>query len=107
MKIKRIVDGVEHWFELTETELRLAYYEQENIYDTQDIIDLIEEMSPEQIQDDYCVSREEFLALAPLIADQMRAYLDSNQILWYDAREEAVNQVIEDYKKHSCPEDLD
>jgi hypothetical protein len=37
MKIKRVVNGIEHEFELTGTELYKAYIEQEHIYDLADV----------------------------------------------------------------------
>ena len=97
MKIHREIGGVSYDFELTEEELFIAYYEQESLFDESNVVELVADLDDDAVLASYGIHKEEFLALRGQIADQMREYIDSGNVLWYDAREFAAENVIADY----------
>ena len=101
MEIHRIINDKKYTFKLSASELCAAYYEQEHIYDEADVRDWLDKMTDEQLED--CgVDREEANALVPMIADRMRYYLEDSPLegeLWYDARENATDDVLAQYVK--------
>ena len=82
MTIKRVVNGVEMSFELTESELMNAYYEWSNEIDKEDVQTVLDEMN-------LSVTDEQL----DLIADTFRDYL-SNDDSWRYHAKYAIKMIL-------------
>ena len=98
MKIKREINGTVHEFELTSNELCEAYYEQEHKFDIDDVDDLICGLDDEYVLEVYGVDAERFRELEPEMAYEKRRLMDKYDMAWNDARDEAVDSILEKYK---------
>ena len=98
MKIKREINGTVHEFELTSNELFEAYYEQEHKFDVDDMEDLICGLENEYVLEVYGVSAERFRELEPEMAYEKRRLMDKYDMAWNDARDEAVDRILEKYQ---------
>ena len=94
MKITREINGKTHTFELTEDELYNAYFEQEHIFDVDDISSFFDELDDGDIMSEYGKTREEVKWHYDEIAYEMRRQMDKYDVdMWY-ARGEAIRQVF-------------
>lgn len=91
MKIKRNCGGAigELTIDLTAEELRAAYYEQEHLFDVEDVRIFLNDMDDEDFAD-YGVSRLEMLEHIDDVAGRKRHYIDKYDMGWEAATEEAV-----------------
>ena len=94
MKIIREINGEKKTFELTDEEMLLAYYEQQAIFDVQDIKDTVSGWSDEWNQDTYHVSSKEFFDMAEEAALEMRRNINKYDMEWSYARDQAITDVI-------------
>lgn len=104
MEIKRIINGKEIKTELSETELRLAYKEQEHRHDVQGIKAILENYDPEITFDILGLSINELLEHVDEIADKTRRDMDKYDIPLHYAAIPAINKIgymygKEKYKK--------
>lgn len=99
MTIKRIVNGVEMEFELTNLELYNAYAEQQHNFDRLDVLGYLNEFSDEQLVNDYGMTRVEAEMLIDDMADRMRRYMDKYECDWSYARDEAVSEILNENKE--------
>ena len=96
MKIKRIVDGVEHEFELTEQERFDTYCEQEHIWDA----DYVRNIYGEEIEQ-MCKTEAEIDAFIEDIAYEMRRLVDKYGV----GEEYALDEAFEDVMGQSEEEE--
>jgi len=94
MKIKRTINGVDYSFELLPNELIEAYYEQQEKYDIDDVVNFIECFSDEELQEYYGCSYDECMKYKEEIADEMRRNMDKYDMQLEYAREEALHDII-------------
>lgn len=99
MKIKREVGSIPMEFELTDDELWSAFQEKERQFDRQDIEDAIDDLEDEDIEDLYSVSREVLESLFDQMASKKRRYQDEYGMMWTEARDEAIRDVVRHYKE--------
>lgn len=78
MTITRTVNGEKFTFELTQRELRAAWYEEQQNCDESDILWAIEDYTDEEIIDSYGVTKAQFEALVPQMAHRLRKYQDND-----------------------------
>ena len=93
MTIKRIVNGVETEFELTDYEMRQAYYEQEHICDVEDIKSYFEDFTDEDFECNYGMTRQEVESKYDAIAYRMRKYLGDDDS-WTYSRDAAIEYIL-------------
>lgn len=95
MNIKRMVAGKELKFELTPDELRDAFYEQQSIYDHDDMMYYLEENRESLIDSGY---KKEFVDTLGQYLDEMgyelRRQQDKYDLSWEYARDEALRVVL-------------
>ena len=96
MKIVRGVNGTEVEFELTDQELREAYYEQQHKFDIEDIEWAFEDVSEEEIIETYGLPLEEIKPLLDRIAYRYRKYRNDDEGWTYD-RDEAISYILSAY----------
>lgn len=94
MTIKRTVNGEELEFELTDNELTDAYFEQQYLYDTQDVRRAVIGWEDDDVIGVYGVNMETFLELSDEMAVEMRRNIDKYDMDWDYARAEAIRSVI-------------
>lgn len=94
MTIKRIVNGEELEFELTDNELTGAYFEQQYLFDIQDVRDAVIGWEDDDVIGVYGINMETFLKLSDEMAVEMRRNIDKYDMDWDYAREEAICSVI-------------
>lgn len=101
MKIKRIVDGVEHEFELTREELFDTYCEQEHIWDA----DCVWYIYSEEIEEMY-KNEDEQNGFVEDVAYEMRRQIDKYGVSKEYALDEAFKKVTsqreEEGKQHDA-----
>lgn len=94
MVIKRTFNNTEYSIKLSPEEMTQAYFEQQNIYDIEDVVSYAETFSNEDLIDLCGGTYSEILSRKEEIADKMRRYIDKYGMEWSYAREEAVRDVI-------------
>ena len=94
MTIKRTVNGEELEFELTDNELTSAYFEQQYLFDIQDVRDAVIGWEDDDVICVYGVNMETFLKLSDEMAVEMRRNIDKYDMDWDYAREDAIRSVI-------------
>lgn len=94
MVIKRTFNNKEYSIKLSPEEMTQAYFEQQNIYDIEDVVSYAEVFSNEDLIDLCGGTYSEILSLKEEIADEMRRNIDKYGMEWSYAREEAVRDVI-------------
>lgn len=99
LKILRNMNGEDVEFELTRGELYSAYEEQQHIFDKADVEDIIDQMDDDTIMANYGVSMAAAEDLVDEIAYRMRRYIDKYDMSWESARDEAIKDVIAEYRK--------
>ena len=85
-------------YELTEKEMRDAYYEQEFLYDREGVLYYLDAFDDDELLDMYSKSRAELEACADDIAVRLRFDLDEYEMTWADALPAAVKYVLEGVK---------
>ena len=80
-------------FELTARELYDAYIEQEFLFDREDVTTVFENMSDEEIIEEFGKTRKEMEPLYDAIASAKRRYIDKYDWKWQDALEQALADV--------------
>ena len=94
MKIKRLVNGKEQEFELTEDELYAAFSEQEFKFDRADVTDYFLAFDIEDIEEEYGMTMKEIESKFNEIAYEMRRNIDKYDMDWTYARDEAIETVL-------------
>lgn len=101
MKIKRIVDGVEHEFELTREERFDTYCEQQHIWD----MDYVATEYGEEVEQ-MCKTKAEMDAFIEDVAFEMRRQVDKYDVSEWYALDEALKKVTsqreEEGKQHDA-----
>lgn len=101
MTIKREIDGKQYEFQLTDTELYLAFSEQQFQYDQDDVRDVLWAFDDDDLSESYGVTRAEFESLVGEMAVEMRRNIDKYDMSWQYARDEAVSEITRRYKEAS------
>ena len=100
MTITRTVEGRQLAFELTADELRAAFNEQQEIYNTMDVEDYIE-MEIEKLQDQYGLTEERIRALIPKIVHDYCKALDNGAFDWWAVVGDVIFGVLSDELKEA------
>lgn len=107
MKIQRELNGQMVELELTPEELTSAYYEQQHVFDIQDVRDKFEgETDPGEIKEQYGMSVDSILSndsLLEEIADESRRNQDKYGMDWEYARDNAIKEVLERHRDELLP----
>ncbi len=99
MTITRTVGGEQLSFELTESELVNAFFEQQFKFDKQDVMDSIYGYEDDDVLGVYGITIKEYTKLSGDIAAEMRRNLDRYDMDFSSARDEAVRDVVQKYKR--------
>lgn len=94
MTIYRIIDGVEHAFDLAACELTEAYDEKQKEYDREDVLSYLD-CEGDFIMDARDISLEQLEALVPEIAELYRKRMNNNDY-WYDTIGYTVDDILRD-----------
>ena len=94
MTIRRIVNGMEMEFELTDRELWEAYEEEQHKCDLSDIDGAFEDLSDADLMEMYGVTREKIEELREAMAYRYRRYRDNYDESWIYDRDEAIRYVL-------------
>lgn len=95
MKIKRMLNGVEHEFELTTEELSEAYTQVQHQFDCDDVANVLASMIADGYVD-ISVEQSELYALVPKMAAKFRRDMDKYCDEWWNFAKEAVTEVLEE-----------
>ena len=101
MTITRTVGDKQVSFELTESELVNAYFEQQYKFDVRDVKDLICGWDDDDVLGVYGITVAEYEKLSDDIASEMRRNMDKYDMDFDYARDEAVNSVVSMYKREN------
>ena len=108
MKIERNVNGQLMEFELTPEEVSAIYYEQQHMFDIQDIRNKFEgEMDPGEFEDEYGFPVELVLdneSLLEEMAQESRHNQDKHGMDWQFARNDAIKDVLNRHLDELCAE---
>jgi hypothetical protein len=101
MDITRIINGEQHIIELTDAEIEKAYRIQERKYDTDDVIETVDNRyQDDEILEEFGVSKETIFANAEYIGELKREYLyEDATTAWDDAVMWAIHDFAEETKK--------
>ena len=94
MTIKRIVNGVETEFELTDRELWEAYVEEQHKCDLSDIDSAFEDLTDDELIEIYGATMETIESLKDTMAYRYRKYRGDDEG-WLDDRDYAIRYIIE------------
>lgn len=100
MKIKRVINGIETEIELTDRELWDAHEEEQHKCDLSDIDNAIEDLSDDELIEDYGVTREKFEELKEAMAFRYRKYRDNYDESWIEDRDAAIRVVLMENEKY-------
>lgn len=114
MRIEREINGCVIAFELTSDEVYSAYLEQEHIYDRQDVMDEIDnynysDQRRADFEKEYGVPFEKVYGndeLIDNIAFESRHNQDKYGQEWTAARDDALKDVLDEYKKTLASENI-
>ena len=95
MKIQRTINGINFSFELLPEELYDAYFEQQEKFDIEDIVNYAEMMSKEKLEEELECTYSEFLSMKEEMAHEMRKNIDKYDMEFAYARQEAIETVIQ------------
>jgi len=98
MKIQRTINGIKYTIELLPEELVDAFYEQRNKFDIEDIVSYAEDMTNEEMKEEYGCTYNEFLSAKEIMAEEMRRNIDKFDMSFVDARAYAIKEVIKKNK---------
>lgn len=99
MTIKRNINGMEVEIELTQQELADAFNEEQNKSDISEISFVFEGMDAAEIADTYDTAWTEIESLIPEMARRYRKYMDNYSEDWMYQRDEAIADVLSEYRK--------
>ena len=94
MIIKRTVNGREMEFELTPHEMSDAYYEQQHLFDIDDVVVFFDGCSDNDLMILYRMTRDETRKFYDEIALEMRRNINKYDMDFQYAREEAVQEIL-------------
>ena len=86
--------------ELTPGELVQAYFEQQELFDIDDILELSQGVSDRTFINEFGITVAEFRQLAPRIAKHYRELMSYDDF-WQEARYDAARGVIEKLRKEA------
>lgn len=95
MTITRKIQGAEMTFELTQEELYKAYYEQQDSFDREDVLNAFWYDSEEYVQEEFGVSKHDLEEIVDDIAGEMRRNIDKYDMTMEHARSEAIWSCIQ------------
>ena len=98
MKIVRVINGVETEIELTDRELWEAFEEEQHKCDLSDIDNAFEDLTDDELIEDYGVTREKIEELKEAMAYKYRKYRDHYDESWIGDRDEAIRYVLMESK---------
>ena len=94
MTIKRVINGVETEIELTDRELWRAFEEEQHKCDLSDIDSAFEDLTDDELIEDYGKARGELEELMEAMAYRYRKYRDNYDESWIGDRDEAIHNVL-------------
>lgn len=94
MKIMRVINGIEMEIELTDRELWEAYEEEQHKCDLSDIDNAFEDLTDDELVEDYGKTRGELEELKEDMAYRYRKYRDNYDESWIGDRDEAIRYVL-------------
>jgi len=94
MKIVRVINGVETEITLTDRELWEAYVEEQHKCDLSDIDNAFEDLTDDELIEDYGKTRGELEELKEAMAYRYRKYRDNYDESWIGDRDEAIRYVL-------------
>lgn len=102
MIIKRTIDNKEVSIKLTERELSDAYYEQEHLFDIEDVINALDEREDNEFED-YCLTKSQVKKDVDEIAYQKRRNINKYNMDWETATSDAINDYL--VENDACADD--
>lgn len=100
MTIKRVINGMEVEITLTDGELWEAYREEQHKCDLSDIDNAFEDLTDDELIEDYGVTRDMIEELKEAMACRYRKYRDSYDESWIGDRDEAIRYVLMENEKY-------
>ena len=94
MLIMRVINGIETEIELTDRELWDAYEEEQHKCDLSDIDNAFEDLTDDELIEDYGKTRGELEELKEAMACRYRKYRDNYDESWIGDRDEAIRYVL-------------
>ena len=94
MKIQRTINGDKFSFELLPDELYEAYFEQQEKFDIEDIVNYGETMSSTELEEELGCTYAEFLSMKEEMARELRRNIDKYDMDFAYARQYAIETVI-------------
>jgi hypothetical protein len=94
MKIQRSINGMKFNIQLLPDELIEAFFEQQHIFDIEDVVEMGEEFDNEELIEMYGSDYQTILNNKEEIANKMRKFIDNFGLNWSEARDDAVRDVI-------------
>ena len=94
MNIERVVNGKKYTFTLEPDELIEAYFEQQDKYDIQDIVDYGEIFSSEELQESFGCTYSELCNWKEEMAAELRRNIDKYDMEFSYARDDAIRTVV-------------
>lgn len=94
MTIKRVINGMEVEITLTDGELWEAYREEQHNCDLSDIDNVFEDLTDDELIEDYGVTRDMIEELKEAMAYRYRKYRDKYDESWIGDRDEAIHNVL-------------
>lgn len=100
MTIIRVINGVETEITLTDRELWEAFEEEQHKCDLSDIDNAFEDLTDDEVIEDYGVTREKIEELKEAMAYRYRKYRDNYDESWIGDRDEAIRYVLMETEKY-------
>ena len=100
MTIMRVINGIETEIELTDRELWEAYEEEQHKCDLSDIDNAFEDLTDDELIEDYGKTRGELEELKEAMACRYRKYRDNYDESWIGDRDEAIRYVLMENEKY-------
>ena len=100
MTIMRVINGVEMEFELTANELWEAFEEEQHKCDLSDIENAFEDLTDDELIEDYGKTLAELEELKEAMACRYRKYRDNYDESWINDRDEAIRYVLMENEKY-------
>lgn len=100
MTIIRTINGVETEIELTQSELWKAFEEKQHKFDLEDIDSAFEDLTDNELIEDYGKTRGELEELREAMAYRYRKYRNNHDESWIGDRDEAIRYVLMENEKY-------
>ena len=100
MKIMRVINGVETEITLTDRELWEAFKEEQHKCDLSDVDNAFEDLTDDELMEDYGKTRGELEELKEAMAYRYRKYRDNYDESWINDRDEAIRYVLMENEKY-------